>query len=380
MMYWIIQIILGLFLFSVYFFNADIDRAVFGMTNVVLYALVRGATMVFVPHFIIRAFIKRRRNTQISSIKLCFMALPLVLCAALVDAWIKTTAKSTLIPQQQRFLYLQENKESLLSEPELTLENSAPQSEFERGMEVGRKKALEKEMEQEQDQPFSKVFIKAVFLYLMWLLCYLPLSALKNRLEVSSRVKESQLALLMSQLNPHFLFNSLNSIRGMMFENKELAKDLVDKLNELFKYNLSSNKKATASLKEELRICEFYLDIEHIRLEERLLIEMHVESGCDSCKIPTMGLLTLLENAIKHAIAPRIEQSLLSINIHKDKKYLFIKVTNPVYQGNYHASGTGTGQSNLLKRLQLMYGDDAKLTTEQQDELYIAQLTVPLGK
>ena len=223
-------------------------------------------------------------------------------------------------------------------------------------------------------------FIAITFLYLFWAVAYLALTGVRNRLAIKQKVQEGQLALLMSQLNPHFLFNSMNSIRGMIFENKEIAKELVDKLTELFRYNLSSKQKPTVSLKDELAVCEFYLDIEHTRLEERLLIEINIPDECLELPIPTMGLLTLLENAIKHGIAPRIEPSLLKIDAFLFEHNWQLTVSNPIYHGSYKPSGTGTGLTNLKQRMALMFKDDATVTTEHIDDQFIARITLPMKK
>lgn len=223
-----------------------------------------------------------------------------------------------------------------------------------------------------------KMLISTSLLYCVWSTSYFLLTNIRNRVQIKEKIKSGQLTLLMSQLNPHFLFNSMNSIRGMIFEDKELAKELIDKLTELFRYNLSSNQKITASLEDELRVCEFYLDIEQTRLEERLLIEIFIEPELLKLQVPTMGLLTLLENAIKHGIAPRIEQSLLSITANKTDEKWQLSVTNPLYHGKYKALGTGTGLSNLEQRLLLMYDDNAHIKVEKTENSFTATLSLPL--
>lgn len=393
MAYWLIQLSVVIIFSSIYLVKADNDIAIFGLANVITFLVVRTLSLVFIPHFMIRfALNKLRANKEVSTLKTLLLCIPLIFAAALIDNSVRHYASTTFKPAAVKAQYLANNpQDSLIAKedhtpavPEKT--NAKEQGfvngfkkGFNEGYNSGKEKAATAKKTVKDKNTYLKDFVSMLFLYAIWTILYLPLSALKNRFAVKRRVKETQLALLMSQLNPHFLFNSLNSIRGMVFENKELAKELVDKLNALFKYNLASNKKATAKLSEELRVCEFYLDIEHIRLEERLLIEMHIDESCNNVKVPTMGLLTLLENAIKHAIAPRIEQSLLTINIHKDQKHLYITVKNPVYQGDYQATGTGTGQSNLLTRLQLMYESKAWLKTHVEDQHYIAELAIPLG-
>lgn len=228
--------------------------------------------------------------------------------------------------------------------------------------------------------PEGSSLARTAAFYVLWMVAYFPLSTLNNRMQIKRRLKSGQLSLLISQLNPHFLFNALNSLRGMIYENKELANDLVDKLTELFKYSLNTTNQFTVSLRDELHICEVFLDIEHIRLEERLLLEINIEDGCDYIEVPPMSLLTLIENAIKHAISPRPEQSLLKVDIKLDNENIVMTVTNPIYKGKHAAAGTGTGLSNLLTRMQLMYGEKASLCATQDDEHYCATLVLPVSE
>ena len=109
-----------------------------------------------------------------------------------------------------------------------------------------------------------------------------------------------------------------------------------------------------------------------------MLIEIFIEPDILKLQVPTMGLLTLLENAIKHGIAPRIEQSLLSIKAKKTAKYWQLSVTNPIYHGKYKPKGTGTGLSNLEQRLFLMYGGDAHIKVNKTEDLFTATLTLPM--
>ena len=413
MAYWIIQTLIAIILFFAGY--SDTDAEIYGPIASFCYYLIGSLSFILLSHFLLRAAANYLRKKEKSTTQIFFCILPLLVICMVIANGTKSLSSTLLFSEQKRIAFyekypdkspkaqlarineklalidegkgyeieavkkkLAEYESQNLTEEELEIKRLA----FEKGLrigieqakrEVGAKAGVESAENTQRVIRFSASF--AFFLF--WFLAYLPLSGLRRRLQVKNQLKESQIALLMSQLNPHFLFNSLNSIRGMIFEDKSLAKELIDKLNELFKYNLTANKHATVKLKEELRICEFYLDIEHIRLEERLLIEMHVDEQCLHHKVPTMGLLTLIENAIKHGIAPRQEQSLLVIEISKYNGKLTCKVTNPTYQGNYKVESTGTGQENLVKRLQLMYHDKASLVATHDGDKYVANLTIP---
>ena len=359
MTYWIIQAIAALVLFSIQFaFAHERDFSIYPAWVVLTIIISNCALLTLLSHFIIRAPQKYLHKDKARK-KLIFYTLFVTsLAASLIDITIASVIDATI-------------KESL----------NGQVYQFRNGSEFTQELNI-LGLHQETWDISRLVAIPLIMfaLYFLWGLCYLCLTSLRNRLQIKQKVKEGQLALLMSQLNPHFLFNSMNSIRGMIFENKEIAKELVDKLTELFRYNLSSKQQPTISLKEELKVCEFYLDIEHTRLEERLLIEIDVPDALYHYSIPTMGVLTLLENAIKHGIAPRIEQSLLRITASEQDKTWQLDVSNPLYLGEFKASGTGTGLSNLKQRMALMYQDDASISTKEVDSHFIASLILPKKK
>ncbi|WP_100913946.1 sensor histidine kinase [Pseudoalteromonas spongiae] len=402
MAYWVIQALIALILLLGGLSNIDTDKEMHGLANTFAYAGIRTLSFFLITHFLIRAPINFLRNKEAGFMKVFICGLVFVTVGSFIAKSIRDISRNTFVPIDNEITYYRANPdkdplnqvktnsevEENTDTQDETSANATAKSEFKRGFKEGFDQAHIKAREelekihngdQEAIDRASSQQLKSQFgALLFWLFCYLPLSGLKRRFQVKTQLKQSQIALLMSQLNPHFLFNSLNSIRGMIFEDKQLAKELIDKLNELFRYNLTANKHPTVKLKEELRICEFYLDIEHIRLEERLLIEMHVDETCLNIKVPTMGILTLIENSIKHGIAPRQDQSLLIVDIAKQKNQLVVTVSNPIYTGTYKVESTGTGQENLIKRLQLMYNDNASLNAEFKDDKYIACLTLPI--
>jgi hypothetical protein len=357
MSYWIIQALTACILFALQFLPIrQYKFALYPEWAVFTLFIINSVLLVALTHFVIRGAIKYQQQAGITGKKLFATVIACILISCLVDSTLVINLQSVLAPD------IDSATKALRigNESQAYLENMgaySPRWQFTYAL---------------------TMLFATTLLYSAWSTCYFLLTSIRNRVQIKEKVKSGQLALLMSQLNPHFLFNSMNSIRGMIFEDKELAKELVDKLTELFRYNLSSNQKITASLEDELRVCEFYLDIEQTRLEERLLIEIFIEPEILKLQVPTMGLLTLLENAIKHGIAPRIEQSLLSIKAYKTDKHWHLSVTNPLYHGKYKAQGTGTGLSNLEQRLLLMYGDNAHIKVDKTKDFFTASLTLPL--
>ena len=166
-----------------------------------------------------------------------------------------------------------------------------------------------------------------------WTVIYLTITSIRDKSKLAEQIKEQQLASLMNQINPHFLFNSLNTIRGMIYEDEDKAAELVTQLSTLFRYNLSTDTKAITTLGQELDVCRQYLAIEDIRLGSRLSVKIDVPTDNLAVKIPTMGLLTIVENAIKHGIATLIEGGTLTIQSKVIGDSINLSITNP-YQSH----------------------------------------------
>ena len=192
--------------------------------------------------------------------------------------------------------------------------------------------------------------------YTLWSGLYIAITSIRERVKLRQQLRDHELASLMNQINPHFLFNSLNTIRGMIFEDKDKSAELVTKLSTLFRYNLSTDTKAHTSLSAELEVCQHYLSIEDIRLGERLKVNFDTSPESKNAKIPTMGLLTLIENAIKHGIAHLQQGGTVTLKSKVENNTVFIEVINP-FQAELVKSGTQVGLKNLQQRIDLIFGN-----------------------
>jgi hypothetical protein len=225
---------------------------------------------------------------------------------------------------------------------------------------------------------FFGVWINASFGAIVWLGLYFfyHLQDRLTRMQVEqlrlvATVKEAELRALKSQVNPHFLFNSLNSLRALIDEDAPRARESVTRLANMLRYSLQSGQQETVALDEEIRIVEDYLALEQIRHEERLRVTwaLEDESSLRGLSVPPMLLQTLVENAVKYGISPRREGGEIVISARRDGNALRIRVSNP---GDLAApasasaaragSSTGVGLRNASERLKLLYGDRATLT------------------
>ena len=219
------------------------------------------------------------------------------------------------------------------------------------------------------------ILINSIFFF-MWSFLYLTITSIRDRRKLADQLKEQQLASLMNQINPHFLFNSLNTIRGMIYEDEDKAAELITQLSTLFRYNLSTETKAYTSLGKELDVCQHYLAIEDIRLGDRLSIDLDISPESKNAKIPTMGLLTIVENAIKHGKAHLKNGGTLTLKSRIENNMVIIDVINP-YQSDLVKSGTKVGLKNLTQRIELIFGKQGKLSQETDHDTFHVNMSLP---
>jgi len=223
-----------------------------------------------------------------------------------------------------------------------------------------------------------------IFIYCLLILTYYLFVSLTNLSEKAARearleslVKETELKMLRSQINPHFLFNSLNSISSLTITDPDKARLMVIKLSDFMRYALSRKDEQPVTLQSELENIRLYLDIEKVRFGERLTLEEEVDPGCLNVKIPVMILQPLYENAIKHGVYESTEKVTITTSVTSTKEYIEISISNNFDPTAIAALGTGTGLSNVSRRLELLYGKKATLLTEKQNGIFMVKLFIP---
>jgi two-component system LytT family sensor kinase len=224
-----------------------------------------------------------------------------------------------------------------------------------------------------------------VFIYGLVILVYYLFVNLSNLSEkkakearLESLVKETELKMLRSQINPHFLFNSLNSISSLTITDPEKARDMVVKLSEFMRYALSRKDEQPVSLQNELGNLRLYLDIEKVRFGEKLITEEMIENNCLSLKIPVMLLQPLYENAVKHGVYESAQSVKIITSAKVVDNYIEIIISNNYDSSPSLKKGTGTGLQNVTRRLELFYGKKASLKTTKEDGIYTVSLYIPL--
>ena len=223
-----------------------------------------------------------------------------------------------------------------------------------------------------------------VFIFGLIILTYYLIESLSDLSEkkakeaqLESLVKETELKMLRSQINPHFLFNSLNSISSLTITDPEKARDMVVKLSEFMRYALSRKDEQPVSLKNELENLRLYLDIEKVRFGDKLSTEEFIESDCLDFKIPVMLLQPLYENAVKHGVYESTESVRIITRAKIIEGYIEIIISNDYDPAPSAKRGTGTGLLNVTRRLELFYGNKASIKTLKENGIYSVTLYIP---
>ncbi len=199
-----------------------------------------------------------------------------------------------------------------------------------------------------------------------------------EKAETTAAAREAQLHALKGQINPHFLFNSFNSLRALIDEDPARARDAVTHLSVIMRYSLTSAERRLVPLSEELRVVGLYLELESLRLGPRLSIVSRIEPGLNNALIPPLMLQGLVENAVKFGPAARKLGGEVAYTARQENDHLIVQVSNPGRLGSVSDS-TGTGLKNLRDRLELLYGDKASFTLAEEKELVTATISLPLS-
>ncbi len=197
-----------------------------------------------------------------------------------------------------------------------------------------------------------------------------------RRAEILAR--ESQLKALKAQVNPHFLFNSLNSISALTAINPAEARDMCIRLADFLRTSLRLGERLTIPLAEELALTRMYLDVEQVRFGGKLRVVQDVNPACANCSVPALVIQPLVENAVKHGIAMMDEGGEISMSVRHDQNWMRFTIVNPFDPEAPSTGRNGIGLRNIRERLEAFYGTAARLDIEVEERLYRVTLTIPV--
>ncbi|MEQ8927604.1 MAG: histidine kinase [Fulvivirga sp.] len=204
----------------------------------------------------------------------------------------------------------------------------------------------------------------------------------QEKSQLALKNKEMQLALLKSQINPHFLFNTLNSISTLISSSKEKARKVITQLSDVFRYALDSHSGVMVKLADELDFIENYIRIQQVRFGDRLQYETDIDGRCLGMDVPPMILQPLVENSVKYGIAPKDEGGTIRVHIKKIAHGVYFEVSDNGLGVNaskvLDGKSTGVGLKNSDRRLKSIFGRSAGLKIEPRKDGYTVKFTIPI--
>ena len=228
------------------------------------------------------------------------------------------------------------------------------------------------------------IFIfNSIFIMVCWVICYLIIKLLLKinkdrieRLELKTTLKQAQLNTLKGQINPHFMFNSLNNIRGLMLEDVSKSREMITKLSEMLRYSLTKNNIDGIAVVEELEMVDNYIALSKIQFENRLQFEKKIDESTYQFQIPPMIIQLLVENAAKHGISNLKDGGKIKLEIQKKENGIQILVSN---SGKLKIAKDSTqlGLKNIKQRLNLLYGDKATFSLNEINDAVVAEINIP---
>ncbi|MBY0537306.1 MAG: histidine kinase [Chitinophagaceae bacterium] len=200
-----------------------------------------------------------------------------------------------------------------------------------------------------------------------------------NNLKLQSLVKELELKTIKSHINPHFIFNALNSIRALIDENPGRARDAITELSNILRSSMQAEKLETVPFERELNIVKDYLALEYIRFEDRLKVEYQIDEDTLDSPVPPMMLQTLVENAIKHGIGKEVKGGLIRIISDYNGRFHELIVQNPGILSD-EIKGEGFGLSSTRNRLQLLFGTNSEFQiTQESKNMVQVKVMIPVS-
>jgi len=229
----------------------------------------------------------------------------------------------------------------------------------------------------------SKIFLGYVMyaIYLVFFYAVNYYQSLKEKIKKESEykalIREAELQALKSQINPHFLFNSLNSISSLTVSNPEKAQEMVINLSTFMRYSLMHNEKEMVSFSRELENIKLYLSIEKVRFGKKLNAEFEIDTHCMDAEIPNMILQPLYENAIKYGVYETTDQVTIKTTCNCEGNFLKIIIVNDYDSSTIKRRGEGIGLRNIRKRMEIIYNSPDLMKVTDNKTNFEVQLIIP---
>lgn len=225
----------------------------------------------------------------------------------------------------------------------------------------------------------SSFYVIVFFMWTVFYFTYHYFDRYNKSLKYEASMIEIELNNLKSQLNPHFIFNALNSIRALVDENPSKSKQAINQLANILRNSLALDKKGLTKFEDELRIVKDYLGLEGIRFEERLKTEFDIHPLSKNFLVPPLMIQTLVENGIKHGISKLTQGGIIQVKTYVDRGYMKIHIRNSGHLVNGSKRNKhGLGIENTVQRLKLLYGDESSFRiVNENDNFVLTEIIIP---
>ena len=221
------------------------------------------------------------------------------------------------------------------------------------------------------------LFGVGILLYELSVALHYAALAIQASRQAELMARDAELRALKAQINPHFLFNSLNSISALTAVDPARAREMCIRLSEFLRSTLGLGDKTSISLGEELALIKIYLDIEQVRFGARLRVEREIQPGCEGFEIPPLLLQPLVENAVKHGVASMPEGGCIRLEARQNEGPLVVSVENDFDPEAPSRRHSGVGLPNVQRRLRTRYGTEARLDVHVDRNRYRVELRFP---
>ena len=214
----------------------------------------------------------------------------------------------------------------------------------------------------------------SIFLAFVWKISQIQAQS-KN---LEHETIQTELKYLKSQINPHFLFNTLNNLYGLSLERSEKTAELILKLSNFLSFSLYENNKSLISISKEIKLLKDFIDLEMSRFEDRLRIEVSLDENIPELEIPPLILVPFVENAFKHSLKNETDISYINISLSVKEGDLIFKVSNSKNDVPVQKEKSGLGLKNTIKRLDLLYDTDYTLDIDDEPTIYTTVLKIKM--
>ncbi|MBT1703577.1 sensor histidine kinase [Chryseosolibacter indicus] len=221
-------------------------------------------------------------------------------------------------------------------------------------------------------------------IFFIWCVLYFTIHYIdqyNKSLKYEASMVEIELNNLKSQLNPHFIFNALNSIRALVDENPAKSKQAINQLSNILRSSLASDKKGLMKFDDELKIVKDYLGLESIRFEERLKTEFDIHPGSHDFYVPPLMIQTIVENGIKHGISKLTAGGTIQLKTSVQNQTLKVSIRNTGQLTRADVASDGVGLRNTIQRLKLLYGDEASFRIVNENHNFVlTEIIIPQNR